>query len=342
MSLALELHQGINACPISMSPDTRRRDLIKAIDDYCMAYPRQKWIDQAPGGPYELLRLRTRLAIQRLVHEPVGPGMVGFTMFYNMGYVIQTSWTMIGIDLVGPGLAPLVSKLDALFVTHSHRDHFEPTFVRDMLAHGKPVYVPPISDAPTTNFTPDGLQRLSAGGHIHFKGMVITAHLGDHCPETYLRYNEENIRRGFLSPNPTTDDVLMCWVDVEVPHSPNPVTILHMSDCFNKNKAVAPAQGRKLDVFLTRGCPSPHRWVDGAPNAELWRKLNESVGDPLSVCQQLQPRILVAGHLMEMNHEPNIGGRIPFSDGLSFIAAARGLHGVLPLWGERFVYCPGP
>ena len=69
---------------------------------------------------------------------------------YSSGYVLRTKDACIGIDLCyGEGLydgarrEELADKLDAVFTTHGHGDHYDIELLRMMLQKGKAIVIPP-------------------------------------------------------------------------------------------------------------------------------------------------------------------------------------------------------
>ena len=78
---------------------------------------------------------------------------------YSSGYVLRTKDACIGIDLCyGEGLydgarkEELADKLDAVFTTHGHGDHYDIELQRMMLQKGKAIVIPPRMEAFFTEY----------------------------------------------------------------------------------------------------------------------------------------------------------------------------------------------
>ena len=78
---------------------------------------------------------------------------------YSSGYVMRTKDACIGIDLCyGEGLydgarkEELADKLDAVFTTHGHGDHYDIELLRMLLQKGKAIVIPPRMESFFTDY----------------------------------------------------------------------------------------------------------------------------------------------------------------------------------------------
>lgn len=101
-------------------------------------------------------------AIDKLLYEipaeRVAPDTIVLWLLYNMGYVLKTPRSCIGIDLhhrCAQALAPL---LDALLITHSHGDHVHQPLIQAMLKAGKPVLSNFVRESPYFMLEPQSWQ----------------------------------------------------------------------------------------------------------------------------------------------------------------------------------------
>ena len=77
--------------------------------------------------------------LREIPAEQVAPDSIALWHLYNMGYVLKTPRSCIGIDLSHRRAEELAPLLDALLITHSHGDHVHQPLTRAMLKAGKPV-----------------------------------------------------------------------------------------------------------------------------------------------------------------------------------------------------------
>jgi len=134
------IRKGFRENPPGMNP---KRDLLfTAMDMAAVASDKDKY------APLVALWGETTWDVYRQLRKPAEPGRLILYKLYNEGAVIRAPGLCIGIDIVlpsrddraGPGLAEL---LDALFISHSDRDHYDPqsSLVTGLEKAGKPVIV---------------------------------------------------------------------------------------------------------------------------------------------------------------------------------------------------------
>lgn len=74
------------------------------------------------------------------------PGELQVCKIYNMGYLLRTSERMLVVDVFWDGSAAeagrIASKADAFFLSHPHRDHWNPVMVDALAAAGATLVLP--------------------------------------------------------------------------------------------------------------------------------------------------------------------------------------------------------
>lgn len=280
------------------------------------------------------ISLRLRQAIERIRERDVAPGCIAVTYVYNMGFVVETPEVALGVDLSGPYVDELAGALDALTVSHPHPDHISDPLISAMHARNKPVYTAKCVWWDQTPYR-DCVTRLAQGESVFVGPLRITAHIGDHYPLSYTRFNEGRIK-------PATNNMFNALIETDALSKNGNFLLYHVGDDFNKQSMLDGAQGRVVDVFLGRGCPDPSRWENPKKkDAGRWRDLNESIGDPVGVVQVLNPRLFLPGHMAEMGHDKIVGGCTPFTDAFGVASVLPPSQSAVLMWGERVLLRKG-
>ncbi len=101
-------------------------------------------------------------AMDKLLREipaaQVAPDSIALWHLYNLGYVLKTPQSCIGIDLSHRRAEALAPLLDALLITHSHGDHVHQPLIRAMLQAGKPVLSNVVRESPYFMLEPQSWQ----------------------------------------------------------------------------------------------------------------------------------------------------------------------------------------
>ena len=95
----------------------------------------------------ERYRSEARAAALEWVRGPKPqPGELQVFKVYNMGYLLRTAGRMIVVDVFWDGTtaeaAQIASEADAFFLSHPHRDHWNPTMVDALAAAGVTLVLP--------------------------------------------------------------------------------------------------------------------------------------------------------------------------------------------------------
>lgn len=95
----------------------------------------------------ERYRSEARAAALEWVRGPKPqPGELQVFKIYNMGYLLRTAGRMIVVDVFWDGTAAeaaqIASEADAFFLSHPHRDHWNPTMVDALAAAGATLVLP--------------------------------------------------------------------------------------------------------------------------------------------------------------------------------------------------------
>lgn len=154
-----------------------------------------------PGQPFDLkavrpnplwMLLEDRLsdALASWANEtPTSSGVDCIRQWYSSGVIIDVAGCRLGFDVI-PLLRAydwpdrhdltgrLAETLDALLITHRHRDHYDEDLVRACLERGKPVYLPET----VANQWPRNccLHAVCDGDEWTFGELEFSAHVGPH------------------------------------------------------------------------------------------------------------------------------------------------------------------
>jgi len=147
----------LKAYPASNENEQVRRSILAILD-----YPMH--VNLHPQRSSQVDGLRWAKAVGRHHQNGVGPaikdiassrtaGGLDVWKLYNMGFVVRSKNHCVGFD-VHPGYFPhpysltdsqqgvLADRLEVVFISHVHGDHFSDRFVRRMLKAGKKVVLP--------------------------------------------------------------------------------------------------------------------------------------------------------------------------------------------------------
>jgi hypothetical protein len=279
---------------------------------------------------------------QRLKALPLKDNEFAVAYVYNHGFLVRSGDVLIGIDLAAPMIEEMADFLDVLVVSHWHHDHWNHALLTAMLRRGKTIYAPGYSGSPTE------ARNRSQGGRItipeegvsyQYGAIAIRFHRGDHYPQTYVDFNPKI--------KVSEKGVLDSIIEIAPPVGPSAV-ILHDADDFNKQSKLSATGGKSVDIFLGHGVPSPARWKsETGKEAQVWRDLNESIGDPFGTALEMRPRFFIAGHAAERGHENNVGGCTPFKDAVEFCELLSNetqgaTRAATLMWGEMLVFSIQP
>jgi hypothetical protein len=286
-------------------------------------------------GVIRFLNARLKQAFAHVRRRNVTESHVAVTYLYNMGFIVETPEVAIGIDLAGPFVEELADTLDALTISHPHPDHISAPLLRALHRRGKPVYAARCGWWDQTPYR-DQITGLAQGECVGVGPVKITAHIGDHYPASYTRFNANRVAV-------STGNMLDVLIETDPRAPEKSVLVYHVGDDFNKQSMLSGPGGRRVDVFLGRGCPAPDRWQSPQNrDAGRWRDLNESIGDPAGVVKALNPGLFLPGHMAEMNHEKNIGGCMPFRDAFGVASVLPPSQAEVLIWGERILLFKKP
>lgn len=142
-------------CPPCMADGSRAAELrrnIMLLEDFPIHVD-----NHAPGASDEVkdafasfsyeYRAEARAAALRWLEGPgPQPGELQVFKVYNMGYLLRTAERMIVIDLFWDGTeaeaARIAGKADAFFLSHPHRDHWNPVMLDALMAAGASLVLP--------------------------------------------------------------------------------------------------------------------------------------------------------------------------------------------------------
>ena len=283
----------------------KRRDALFLVDDFA----------QKPFPHSEALKMmflnRYKKALGSIKETKVEKGMVIWNI-YNLSYIVKTKEITVAFDLIKLPYClrkysddslhitkKLVDLCDILFVSHIHGDHADPFVAREFLAQNKQVIAPP--DIFTNEDFYDKVTHLTPNGKkIKFN-----------VPKA----NTNILLRIFpghqgISADKAVDN------NFTVVTFPNKITVAHTGD-----------QSWKYDF----------KWLD-----KLYKKVNIDIlmvntwtQQPDRMNKGLRPRIILPGHINEMNHP--IKSRISFEK--SYRLWKDGGKKVIHLfWSEPYKY----
>lgn len=178
-SLIAWIEQGLQCHP----PDEgRRRDAFFLALDIAMVASSQE-----SYSPMVSHRIDTTRGIYRMLEKSdTGEDLVIYKL-YNEGTIIQAAGVSFGVDIVlahpeNDDLAPHFAEgLDALFVTHEHKDHYDHHLAEEFRKQGKPVIVAkddssvPLGSATSSGTVRDIRWTAFRGAHVsmRFSGFFL-------------------------------------------------------------------------------------------------------------------------------------------------------------------------
>ena len=200
---------------------------------------------------------------------------------YNMGYIFRTAGHVVGIDLQWSGdrkqMEEIASRLDVLFITHPHGDHFTKELLEVMIASGKKVVLPcdllPETESPLKIVvSEDNPEGMDVAG-ISFKSMM-----GNQGPRTPCNVYLMNIGGWKVAHNGDNG-----VEDAEVYLSTEKVDVL-VSACWNglrnvMDKIKANPDGTSCIYFSSHENEWRHTVDHREAYEELFRR-EDRLGDP--------------------------------------------------------------
>jgi hypothetical protein len=271
-----------------------------------------------------------RPAVQRFLHSRLerAAGLIESTRvetgamvwkLYNHGFVVRTPTVTIGFDLVrahsarAEGFAVadevllrIARECDALFISHRHGDHADPTVAGMFLSDGKPVVAPP---------------EVWADQAIHPK---IT-HLNRE-PHT-------------LQPLPIQDGKLSLRVAVYPGHQGGGRQSAHGNGIENNVPLVFTPEGMSFAQTGDQSNDEDFSWIDQVGQRHRVDVLMPNCWTPdiVRMVRGFDPELILSGHENEMGH--TIDHREPYWLTYSRLRGATAPLLVLA-WGESFHYQP--
>ena len=269
---AQALDEDIVSTPPGSSSESRRALLLSFDDFVSRNFP--VILNQGPVA--NLLELRTRRVIEEIRSAGVPEGSMRVWYIYNMGVVIKTANTTIGIDVAGSYVAPSIADvgglLDVLIVTHPHGDHLDANVAAAAEKAGAKIVVADervrvdYSNQKNLVRDPNGesmvkvlagsalaaqaLVGVQPGGTITVRGVRITAYPAEH--------SSPNDAEDVFSATPTD------WFYVEV----SGFGILHTGDGFF-NGVKPDFSGKRVDLYIVH-------YVDGMIAEDYYRLVPQS------------------------------------------------------------------
>jgi L-ascorbate metabolism protein UlaG (beta-lactamase superfamily) len=292
------LDERIVETPSGSSPESRR-DLLLGFDDFVSKnFPVTLAIQ---GEVAKLLELRTRRAIEEIRSASVPSGIMRVWYIYNMGVVVKTADTIVGIDVAGSYVAPSIADvgglLDILIVTHPHGDHIDAKVTAAAAKAGAKIVVADemvrVDSSGNIVRDPGGVSMVQAlagsalaaqalvgvepGGTIEVKGVRITAYPAKH--------SYPNRPDDAFSATPTD------WFYVEA----SGFGILHTGDgTFTGSKP--DLSGKRVDLYIIH-------YVDDICTEDYYELAPQS-------------RVMIPLHLHELGHGREILDYAMFSNAL--------------------------
>ncbi|MGM0601441.1 MAG: MBL fold metallo-hydrolase [Candidatus Rifleibacteriota bacterium] len=141
--------------PDSKQPDFFHR-LLKFgsfLENYCRKgdiYDLENW----PNPVWQKIEERLQQGLIRLENTIVKDHQLYMLQWYNSGIILKTSNSIIAFDLVPVPryygwpdtknlTEQLAEKIDYLFLTHQHQDHFDKELIQALGQKGKPIFAHP-------------------------------------------------------------------------------------------------------------------------------------------------------------------------------------------------------
>ncbi|MCQ2156244.1 MAG: MBL fold metallo-hydrolase [Bacteroidales bacterium] len=129
-----------------------RRDILRLVDYPIHVNATAKAADNAQEQQAWLIgrdsyrAMARKKALKWLGQKPPKPGELAIVKVYNMGFIFRTSERCFAIDLCFHGnraeALKFADKIDVMFLTHPHGDHYTKVFVDAMMDKGKTLFLP--------------------------------------------------------------------------------------------------------------------------------------------------------------------------------------------------------
>jgi hypothetical protein len=156
--------------PPGLGDPVIREDSLRALDSILLRY-------SSPGSVPFYREQVARVAEEIEADAPRGACVIW--MMYNHGFIVKMPETVIAFDLIsGSGVTlpdAIVKRIDVLFISHEHGDHYDAGVVSRVLSNKRFVV------APSEMFA-TGLGRfgMRAGDSRTITNLQVTAHYGLH------------------------------------------------------------------------------------------------------------------------------------------------------------------
>jgi len=128
-----------------------RKNILKLLDyplhvDNRSAYADPEMVEVFDKATEEYLAGGRGAALKWLEGKAPEPGKLEICKVYNMGYFLRTSERTFAIDIRWDGTEreaqKIAKKIDVIFLTHPHGDHFCETMLNAVVDEGKPIILP--------------------------------------------------------------------------------------------------------------------------------------------------------------------------------------------------------
>lgn len=260
-------------CPSNECPE--RKMALLAMD----AYLHNTSFDWSPAQK-QFMRERMDTVLHYLNEVPVSKNVLRVYKIYDMGFILQSSSMVVGIDVSSQGghvfdrdqALALADRMDAMFITHYHGDHADALIINRMAKDGKTVIVP-------TTYAPEQTDIQ----HMRDEEKVISGKLRIHGKQLHYK-----LFPGHQNETPTTN-TMNNHIGLVFPEG---FVTVHLGDQAHSEDNVwmkkAGKELRGLDLLFSTA------WM----------------GDLDIIIPGYGPKMVFTGHDNEMGH--SIPSRIPF------------------------------
>lgn len=312
----------LDSTPPSFSASPARHDAFMKIGEFIENSTRAGTpfdLKIAPNPFWQAIEARLAKAIEAIAAEPADAPPTAWQL-YNDGVVLTADGLAIGLDIYPfprrfgwPDSAGftgrLAARLDVLFVTHRHPDHYDKALVRACLELGKPVVLP----AALAADWPDFKTVIAADDGQQFKvaGLDVTA------------------RRGIHVWRASPDELPLVYYEVVCPGG---FTFLFVGD-LDYSKTLEKTAGRDIDLFFVpwRHPNEAHEPGHAAQTAVTFDAVQAAL-------DKVRPRALLFEHLAELEH---VYDGFPASYDIALDLKARvSVPSELLFWSERIAVKP--
>ncbi len=237
-----------------------------------------------PNPVWEAVVPQLQDAIREAAATTVPPDTAMLWQLYNSGMLVKSGNSVLAFDVIAMPrffgwneprelTEQIADVVDALFITHRHKDHCDLVLIQACLERGKPVFLPE-SIAATLSPSPY-LHPMSHGSRVNAAEAQVTGRLGFHV------WREE------------LNDPPLIYYEVTLP---NGYAFIFAGD-LDYTKKFERTPDKQIDLLIIPWRNPNQKFEEGHEEQEA------STLDAVQIAQaRIQPRALIHNHYGELDH----------------------------------------